>query len=51
MREEMASEGIGRAASEKGVEVTEPVRLREQHQDVEALPGMVNVDRIEKVYA
>jgi hypothetical protein len=51
MREAMASEGIGRAASEKGVEVTEPVKMGEQHQDVEVGPEVINVDRIEKVYA
>ena len=47
----MASEGISRATPEKSVEVTEPVRLGEQHRDVEAAPELINIDRIEKVYA
>jgi hypothetical protein len=47
----MVSGDIGRAAPEKRIEVTEPVKLGEQHQDIEAAPEMINIDRIEKVYA
>jgi hypothetical protein len=50
----MASQGTERAAPEKGVhETTAPQLGERQHDDVdaEAGPEMVNIDRIEKVYA
>jgi hypothetical protein len=47
----MASESIGRAPPEKGIMETGAPKLGEQHQDVEVGPEMVNIDRIEKVYA
>jgi hypothetical protein len=45
----MASDRIERP--EKGVPGNEPVKMGEQHQDVEVGPEMINIDRIEKVYA
>jgi hypothetical protein len=47
----MASDGIERAAApDKGVyETTAPER--QQDHDVEGGPEMINIDRIEKVYA
>jgi hypothetical protein len=49
----MASVGIERAAPDKGVyETTAPELGEQQHErDIEAEPEMINIDRIEKVYA
>ncbi|KAF2030210.1 high affinity nicotinic acid plasma membrane permease-like protein [Setomelanomma holmii] len=47
----MASDEIGRVPPEKGVTETSAPKLGEQHQDVEVGPEMINIDRIEKVYA
>jgi hypothetical protein len=47
----MASEGIERAPPKKDITETNAPKLVDQHQDVEIGPEMVNIDRIEKVYA
>ena len=48
----MASEGIQqRAPVEKGAAGQGAIKQGEQHQDVEVGAEMINVDRIEKVYA
>jgi hypothetical protein len=47
----MASAEIGRAPTEKGAAATSAPKLGEQHHDVEVGPEMINIDRIEKVYA
>jgi len=47
----MASEAIERAPPEKGITETNAPKHGDQHQDVEVGPEMINIDRIEKVYA
>jgi len=47
----MASEVIEQAPREKAIMETNVPKHGDGHQDVEVGPDMVNVDRIEKVYA
>jgi hypothetical protein len=47
----MATEAIQPAPHEKGITETTAPKFQDQHQDVESGPEMVNIDRIEKVYA
>jgi hypothetical protein len=47
----MASEAVGRVPQEKGITETDVPKQGDQHQDVEVGPEMINIDRIEKVYA
>jgi hypothetical protein len=47
----MASDEIGRAEPEKRVAETDATKQGDLHQDVEVGPEMINIDRIEKVYA
>jgi hypothetical protein len=46
----MASDGV-ESPNESGVVGKDNVKMGEQHHDVEVGPEMVNIDRIEKVYA
>lgn len=47
----MASEAIERSPQENEFSSTNIPEKGELHQDVEVGPDMINVDRIEKVYA
>jgi hypothetical protein len=49
----MASEGIERADArpEKNVSGSNAMKRGDEHQDVEVGPEIINIDRIEKVYA
>lgn len=50
----MATEGIERADTrpvEKNASGTNAAKRGDEHQDVEVGPEMINIDRIEKVYA
>lgn len=47
----MASSEAARRRPEKGVTETTAPEDEQLHQDVEHEPDMINIDRIEKVYA